>query len=236
MSKEISVISTFATDRLIDGKTKETINEQKGGPILYLTQALEGLGLTPKLFYGEELLVEILVMEHDEFGSIKDQPKRLTLPDIVTPSAIVSTLLDEWDLTNAKQYPGHLFVDIQGYVRDGSDFGKKKAWNELSTLAPYIFCLKGNDIEVTHIPEDVVSAQKRERMLIITKDKRGVEVYHQGQAYNFQPKTIVRPKHTIGAGDTFFANFVYHFMETENIPETTTFALERTTRFLEKIK
>lgn len=160
----------------------------------------------------------------------------MPLPDIVTPSAIVSTLLDEWDLTNAKKYPGRLFVDVQGYVRDGSDFGKKKAWDEVKALAPYIFCLKGNDVEVGHLPEEIIFDQKRERMLVVTKDKREVEVYYQSQAYNFQPETIVKPKHTIGAGDTFFANFVYQFMETENIPEATTFALERTTRFLEKIK
>lgn len=236
MSEKISVISSFATDRLIDGKTGKVINEQGGGPILYLTQALEKLELKPKLFYGEELLVEILVMEHDEFGSIKEQPKRLPFPDVVTPSAIVSTLLDEWDLTNANQYSGLLFVDVQGYVRDGTDFGKKKAWKDVEHLAPFIFCIKGNEVEIGQLPGNVVEDQKRNRMLIVTKDRNGVDIFYKGRSLSLTPQKVVFPKHTIGAGDTFFANFVYQFMEAEDIEDAATFALERTTKFLERIK
>lgn len=235
MSKEISIISSFATDRLIDGKTRNIINEQRGGPILYLAQALEKLGLKPKLFYGEELLVEILVMEHDEFGSIKGQPERLPLPDIVTSSAIVSTILDEWDLTNADQYPGHLFVDIQGYVRDGSDFGKKKSWEQIRELAPSIFCLKGNTVEIGMLPSDVIEDQKRKRMLIVTKDREGLEIFFKGQHIDCQPATVVHPPNTIGAGDTFFANFVYQFMSTDNIESAARFALDKTCEFLGQI-
>ncbi len=234
--ENIAVVSTFATDRLIDSKTGWIINEQKGGPILYLIQALEKLGLKPEVYSGKELLVEILIEESDEFGSIKETPQKAPLPDIKSSSAIVSTLLNEWDLSNAKDYKGKLFVDIQGYVRDGSDFGKKKAWDEVRVLASHIFCLKGNDVEIAQLPEDVVLGQKRERMLIITKDKRGVDIYYKGRVYNLEPDIIVKPKHTIGAGDTFFANFVYEFLSSGDIESATKFALDKTSNFLSAIK
>lgn len=235
-AETISVISTYATDRLIDGKSKQVMREQRGGPVLYLVKALEELGLKPQIYTGEELLVEILVQEHDEFGSVRQQPDHLPLPILDSQAAIVSTILDEWDLGNANAYKGKLFVDIQGYVRDGSDFGKKKAWATIETLAQSIFCLKGNTVEIGMLPPDVVEDQKKNRMLIITKDREGVEIFYKGKRVEDKPTTIIHPPNTIGAGDTFFANFVYQFMTTENVESATRFALDKTSEFLSQIK
>ncbi len=235
-NKTISVISTYASDRLIDGRTGKITKEQKGGPVLYIVQALESLGLEPKVYTGEEMLVEILVKDDDEFGKIHEPETKSQLPQLETASAIVSTLLDEWDLTNARDYMGKLFVDIQGYVRDGSAFGKKKAWFEIKDLAPAIFCLKGNEVEIETLPPEVIADQKENRMLIVTKDSSGVEVYYKGQSYIASPQEILHPPHTIGAGDTLFANFVAKFMETEDIKQSTDFALAQTSKFLKDIK
>lgn len=233
--ESIAVVSTFATDRLIDSKTRRVINEQKGGPILYLTRALEKLGLKPEVYSGDELLVEILIEENDEFGSIKESPKSQPLPDIKSKSALVSTLLDEWSLSNADNYHGKLFVDIQGYVRDGSDFGKKRAWNEVRELSPSIFCLKGNEIEIAQLPKDVVEDQKRQRMLIVTKGRQGAEIYYKGESCSLKPEVVVKPKNTIGAGDTFFANFVYMFLLTRSVEPAGIFALNETSLFLKQL-
>lgn len=233
---EISVISTYATDRLIDADTMHVIKEQKGGPVLYIVQALQNLGLKPKVYTAEEMLVEILVRKDDEFGKIHEAESRTALPALSTETAIVSTLLDEWDLSPASQYDGKLFVDIQGYVRDGSAFGKKKSWDDIRTLSPSIFCLKGNDVEIGMLPEDVVADQSQNRMLIVTKDSAGVDVYYKGNLYSSAPQRIAHSPHTIGAGDTWFANFVVKFMETQDIQQSADFAMDQTTEFLEKIK
>lgn len=234
-AKNISVVSSYATDRLIDARAGKIIREQKGGPALYLVHALKKLGLHPEIFTGKKLLVDILVKQNDEFGSIKQKPLRLPFPPIKARSTIVSTILDEWDLSNAGKYPGLLFVDIQGYVRDGNDFGKKKPWEEIRDLAPSIFCLKGNSVEIGMLPSDVIDDQKRKRMLIVTKDREGVEIFSKGQHIDCQPATVVRPPNTIGAGDTLFANFVYQFMSTDNLESAAYFALNKTREFLGQI-
>lgn len=235
MNKEnIAIVSTFATDRTIYEGTGK-IEETPGGPILFIKAALEKLGLKPEVYSGEQMLVEILVKENDEYGKINEAKHKFSLPKILSGTAIVSTLLDEWSLVNAGDYQGKLFVDIQGYVRDGSAFGKKKAWNEIKAFAPYIFCLKGNEVEMQYIPSDILEDQKN-RMLVITKDKKGVDIFYKGQEYNFVPERIIKPKHTIGAGDTFFANFVYEFLKTKNIQDSTDFALSKTSDFLAEIK
>jgi hypothetical protein len=234
MGKEsIAVVSTYATDRTIYEKTG-IIEETPGGPILFIKNALEKLGLKPEVYSGEQMLVEILVKENDEFGKINEPTSKRPLPTILTEAAIVSTLLDEWTLMNAGDYKGRLFVDIQGYVRDGSAFGKKKAWNEVRAFASNIFCLKGNDVEMQYLPPDVLEAQKG-RLLIITSGKEGAEIFYKHQRFQFSPGQIIKPRHTIGAGDTFFANFVYKFLETESIEDSTRFALSRTSKFLADI-
>lgn len=237
MCKEsISVVSSYATDRLINAKTKKVIKEQKGGPVLYIVQALQVLGIEPKVYTGEEMLVEILVRDEDEFGKIHEAGIKSLLPQLNTSSVIVSTLLDEWDLSKASDYSGKMFVDIQGYVRDGSAFGKKKSWRDVENLGRFIFCLKGNDIEIGMLPEEIQEDQKRNRMLIITRDSKGVEIYYKGKRFENAPEVVVHPPNTIGAGDTWFANFVAKFMETEDVEKSAVFALNKTSEFLQNIK
>ena len=233
---QISVVSTYATDRLIDVTTMRILREQKGGPAPYIVQALQSLGFKPKVYTAEEMLVEILVDNNDEFGKIHPVKTKTKLPNLETPVAIVSTLLDEWDLSRASEYRGKLFVDIQGYVRDGSAFGKKKAWEDIKNLAPSVFCLKGNNVEIDMLPKEVASGQSINRMLVVTKDSEGVEIHHKGQRFDYAPKQIVHPPHTIGAGDTWFANFVAKFIETEDINQSAEFTLDKTSEFLGNIK
>ncbi|RJR30429.1 hypothetical protein C4564_00425 [Candidatus Microgenomates bacterium] len=238
MSKErdnISVVSTYATDRLIDASTMRTIKEQRGGPVLYIIRALNNLGIEPQIFVGDDMLVEILIKQDDEFGKIHEPAHIRPLPSINTSSTIVSTLLNEWSLNNAVSQTGKLFVDIQGYVRDGSSFGKKKEWSEIEELAPFIFCIKGNEVEVNMLPQSVINGQSQNRMLVVTKGKGGVEIHYQNQSYIFVPSEIPNPPNTIGAGDTWFANYVYKFMETGNVEVSATFAIDQTVKFLQKI-
>lgn len=234
--QDISVVSSYATDRLINAATMQVIKEQRGGPVLYIVQALQALGLEPRVYTGEEMLVEILVREDDEFGKIHEARVKNPLPKLHTDSTIVSTLLDEWDLSKASDYSGKLFVDIQGYVRDGSAFGRKKAWEDITVLAPAIFCLKGNDVEVGMLPQEVIADQSQNRMLIITKDSAGVEIHYKNERYDYAPQQVMHPPHTIGAGDTWFANFVAKFIATEDVTQSANFAMDKTSEFLQNIK
>jgi len=233
---EISVISTYATDRLIDAATMQIIKEQRGGPALYIIKALRASGIEPRVYTGEEMMVEILVRKDGEFGKIHEPMTKTPLPKIATDSAIVSTLLDEWDLTGASEYGGKLFVDIQGYVRDGLVFGGEKLWNTAREIAPFIFCLKGNSIEIDMLPKEVVADQAKNRMLVVTKGKEGVEIFYQGQRLALAPSTTEKPPHTVGAGDTWFANFVAEFTRSDDVQKSAIFALDKTSEFLASIR
>jgi sugar/nucleoside kinase (ribokinase family) len=91
--------------------------------------------------------------------------------------------------------------------------------------------MKGNEEEIGKLPRNILENQKK-KMLIITRGARGVLVYFHNKKYEFIGKKI-RSVNTIGAGDTFFANFIVTFLKTDgNIMESGNFAISKTEKFL----
>lgn len=207
MKEGISLFSTHAQDILID-KRNETTTRQPGGPILFLEQALKLSNVPYESFHGERIDVEILITHDGEFGKIphKINPQPIPL-DQMSDWTVVSTLLREWNLNNLVQYEGRAFVDLQGYVRNGDDFGKKQMWDEVQAYADFIYCLKGTKQEVEYLPDQVREAQKN-RLLIATDGAKGLDLFYQGDNFHIPAVSIPHPKDTIGAGDTFFGYFV----------------------------
>lgn len=132
---EITILSSLAEDRLID-KKGNLIKKQKGGPAQYLKNVFlkEDIGFN---IYGKPNVfdVEILITKDGEFGKIntKVKPISLDFSAIKTPFAVISTVLDEYKLDNINQFSGKVFLDVQGYVRNGKDFGKKRNGNPART-------------------------------------------------------------------------------------------------------
>lgn len=228
----VTVVSSYATDRIIkDGKI---ISSQPGGPAFFLEQAFRKAGCNVKVITGTKLLVDILLVGGNELGRINQDVVPRKIPRISLPNVVISTLLKEWDPFSVESRKARVFIDVQGYVRDGTDFGKKKRWEELGDARREFFCIKGTQHELEFIPRSVLESQK-ERLLISTKGKEGVDVYYLGKFYRFKPSRVVSSAHTIGAGDTFFANFIASFIVTEDLELSLKKAMERTASFLEKV-
>lgn len=229
---KITILSTFANDKLI-GEDGSVIGKQSGGPAFYLKQALENEGVSFDLKTGSKMEVEILMTRNGEFGKVPKSPapKKIQFAKIKTPFLLISSVLNEFDLANLSAFNGKVFLDIQGYVRNGNDFGKKKLWSLNREVFENIFCLKGTMEELQNLPAQYVQAQKQ-KVLLITKGKRGCEIFVFGKRYILKPTKVVITENTIGAGDTFFACFVSRFVKTENVFDSVRYAVKRTSAFL----
>ncbi len=232
--EDITVISSLSTDVLKrpDGTVIDTV---EGGPALFIAAALKDANVPFVLHEGERLTVEIEVHDDGEYGKIPAPSLYRRLGEVSTTRySLVSTLLDEWKIDG--DIPERLMVDIQGYVRDGSAFGRKQAWPLDAEITKQIFCLKGTEEEVGYIPHDLVEDQKAQRMLVITRGEEGATVYFKGQEFIIPAEVVVDLPDTVGAGDTFFAYYVAALSETEDPESAGRYAAQKTAAFLARKK
>lgn len=228
----ISLVASSSKDILVDSQN-QIIEELIGGPIYFLKNALKDLSIPYKIFPVKEMDVEILVKDRREFGKVKCEGDAILFPiKKVSSWVIISTILRELDLSNLNDYKGKVFLDIQGFVRDGSSFGKKRFWKESEAIAKYIYCLKGTEEEISHLPKKVIEDQKK-RLLVITNGTNNIVIYDKGNLITVPILKKVKPKNTVGAGDTFLAYFVGSMYLGKNSEEAVKFAVEKTTNFLE---
>lgn len=229
----ITLVASTATDVLIDESGVE-FGRQEGGPARYLARALDRENIVFSVVSPPEVTVEIKITKQGEFGRVRERPRALVLNfgGMKSDLVIISTLLDEINLKTLPDYPGTVFMDIQGYVRDGSDFGKKKPWLPSLSVAESIDCLKATAEEVRYLPDWFIKAMK-EKILIITKGMAGCEIYNKRIYYAFSPKIIIQSSNTIGAGDTFLAYFVAEYARSKNIERAGWYATNQTVKFLQ---
>lgn len=229
---KITVISTFANDKLFDEKGKQ-IGEQKGGPAYFITKTFKKEDIPFDLITSKEITVEILLKNGNELGRIPENiiPRFINFSKIKTPEILISFILNQCNLENFELYKGRVFLDVQGYVRNGSGFGKKKYWDVPDKISNNIFGLKATDYELKFIPKHLVEQQKK-KLLIITKGKLGIEVYRSNLKYLLKPKVIIKTKNTIGAGDTLFASFISEFIKTNDVKSSCIYAIDKTSNFL----
>lgn len=231
MSGYVDVLSTLSTDKLLDERGM-VLSVQAGGPALFIESVLKNTGIPYRINCGTKIDVEILLTISGESGRIEIAPKKQ--PALSNAEwVIVSTILDEWQLE--EKLPERLFVDLQGYVRDGKDFGKKQSSKAIDCLAGKIFCLKGTKEEVSYLSKSALKRQKR-RLLLTTDGGQGVELIYNGRTSYFSINKLNGLMNTIGAGDTFFAYFV-SFMFQGNSPNIAAeYAVGATTEFLKRNK
>lgn len=234
-SPNITVLATFSTDRLIN-QDGTVINEQPGGPALFISSVLKSEGVEFESINPEQAIVEILITDEGEFGKIPNPPKPLTVNfSIIEATAIIiSTLLDEIDLKDISSYKGQVFLDAQGYVRDGSNFGKPKKWRPDNEILQSVTCLKATDNELKNINTEFVNILKS-KMLLVTHGALGSTLYCEGKEYTVNPKKVVSVDNTIGAGDTLFAYFVTQIVAGKKPIDSLKFATKKTSTFLNHI-
>lgn len=232
-NNQVTVFSTFAKDKLID-KNKRIIREQKGGPAFYISSALKRENIDFNLITTPLVNVEILIKNGEGFGRIrqKNKLKKINFSAKTTPSILISTVLDDFDLKGISAFKGNIFFDVQGYVRNGIEFGKKKQWKPSKEIASSIFCLKGTKEELNFIPFSLWKEQKQ-KILLITKGMLGCEIWVKGKKKIIKPKKVIKNiENTIGAGDSLFAYFISKFIKTKNILMSIAYAVEKTSGFL----
>lgn len=229
---KLTVFSTIARDVLI--KNGQLVKIQEGGPAFYLMQTFKKENISTVAKTVGPIEVQILINKKGEFGEIPKIPKKVKIDfaKVKTPMSVVSTLLDEFDLYNLDKYKGKLFLDIQGYVRDGKDFGKKNEWQPNSEIMNNVFCLKGTEEEMSYLPKKILAIQKR-KILLITKGSKGCKIFIKGKSFTIKPDKVIKSVDTIGAGDTFFAYCISDFIKTGMIKESARYATCKTAEFLQ---
>ncbi len=222
----LKIFSTYTSDVLLD-KQNKSIGTQEGGPLFYIEKILKSNKIPYKAFSREaEIIVKVL--KNDESGKLRTILNSKKINNINKDDIVVfSTVGREW-VFGAKIHPkAKIFFDVQGYLRDRDtrDFFSKPDFIEK------IYCLKGNEKEIKKIPKDILRKQKQ-KMLIMTRGEKGATIYFQGKRYNFGGKKL-SVTNTIGAGDTFFANFIVSFLNSDgDIEKDGNFSIKQTARFL----
>lgn len=228
--RRLIVFSSFSQDTIINGQGVK-IGIKPGGPALFIRNALTTVSIPFSLSTGKVIDVEILLKSEGEFGRIQKLPNKHFCSLPMSNWIIVSTILDEWQFDDP--LPARLFVDLQGYVRDGSDFGAKRSNENINRLAGKIFCLKGTKEEISYLSNDAIARQKKQ-ILLITDAANGVELYNKGR-YTYLPVNKINGlTDSIGAGDTFFAYFVASMFIGTTPTNAARYAINQTYQFLSK--
>jgi hypothetical protein len=227
----LNLFTSHAKDIYLDRNLKVT-KEISGGPALFIENVLKENNVKYVNHYKSVGIVKILINEQGEFGKIEKAEKLKDYPDLKKDDFIlISTLLDEIDLSKFSDFE-NIFLDAQGYVRNPSgEFGSKILYKMPDNFKPKI--LKVTELESTYLTKDFIMDQKN-RILLVTKGEFGLDVYKNNIKRSFLVTNKIKSENTVGAGDTFFSNFVLKFMENKNTEESIYFAQSAVEVFLLK--
>ncbi len=232
MAKKILLLASFTKDILID-ENDEVLREQSGGPGLFLSEVFRREKINFEIKAPPIFNVKIVITPSNEFGMVPVIPKKtkLDFTQLTEDCLVVSTVVREFDFDKLDKFTGKVFLDIQGYVRDETDFGKKKIWEPSLSVQKAIFCLKGTDEELKYISSEFIEAQKK-KILICTKGRQGAEIFYFGKKTIVKPKKVVKTENTIGAGDNFFGYFISRFLEMQDVVRSANYASDKVIEFL----
>lgn len=230
-NNDISLYASYAKDTIMD-RNGRIFCIQRGGPARYLVEVFSEEALRFSILKRKNLSVDIQLTNRGEFGRVQTKPKPKAIPwnMIRTPNVCISTIVDEYTLADPSTYTGKIFLDIQGYVRDGTDFGKKQLWKP--TCFYNFFCIKCTKQEKRYIPTAFLKKQKQ-RMLLVTDGSNGSTLYWKNKKIVAQPKPILNLIDTIGAGDTLFGYFISALIRTNQPEMALRYATTKTSNFLQ---
>ncbi len=220
---QVTLVSSFAEDIYLDAKGNY-IKKEVGGPARFLADVLERLGTKFSVVSGALGKVSIKVLEDDELGRI-DYASPINLPDGQYDLVIISTLANEFKLRkiNSKL----TCLDIQGYVRDTAEFGKKKLFEFEPELVDIV---KATERELQYLPTNLIEKLKK-KILLVTRGSVGFTIYSGGKEQTYAIEKVIA-QDTVGAGDTFFAAFCISYYQTKDINAAAKFAQDTVYSFL----
>ncbi len=232
MLEPISVLATQTEDIVVE-ESGNVLASQPGGSGLFIKRALDDARVSFRDFSKDKLTVKIMLSQNQELGKVMDKPTAIKADSVpLTDWVVVSTVLDEWDILTLRKFPKKLIVDIQGYVRDGLEFGKKKNWHSIDKIYKSIFCLKGTQEEIAYLPKAIIADQKANRMLVVTNGPKPVEIFYKGKKHTVSVQPLKNLKDTIGAGDTFLGYFTAALYQDRSLEEAANYAVDQTRLFL----
>ncbi len=225
----LKLFASHAKDIYLD-KNMSITKEISGGPAKFIENTFKKNNLKYTNYYTNIGTVKILINDEGESGKIEKAEKLKEYPKLDKEDLVlISTLLNEIDLCKFCAFE-NLFLDAQGYLRNSTgDFGSKTLYKMPENFKPKI--LKVTELESKYLTSDFISDQKS-RILIITKGESGVDIYENRIKKSFPVKNKIKTKDTVGAGDTFFANFVINFIENKNTETAINFAQSAVEDFL----
>ncbi len=228
----LTVLATSAEDKLVD-ETGAALESRNGGPAFFISAALQKENVEFSMISPPVLSVDILLKDGEEFGKMNREfpSMQVDFSSIKTPFLLISSVLDDFDLSNISEYKGQIFLDAQGYVRNGVDFGKKKEWVPSKNITSNIVCLKCTKQESQFIPLDFMDMQKN-KILLMTEGRNGCTVFENSASTQVPAETVIGTRHTIGAGDTFFAYFISSFIKGKKVTESVKYATRLTAKFI----
>lgn len=228
---KIALVASYTKDTITysDGSTED----KTGGPAFYIGNILQLLNIPYLMIEGPVVHVALRVKENEESVKINFPKKINSIPCALTQKyVIVSPVAHEWPAVS-NCYRGKVCIDIQGLVRDERSVGAKKFFSPPNSFKPFL--MKAAAVEVKYLPEKLIQKQK-ERCLLITKGKYGVEAWIVGKKHIIVPSNIAYVKDTIGAGDTFLAYYVAALVKDETLLDAAYYASDMTAEWLIKHK
>ncbi len=228
---KISLISTFAIDRIQSSADNEWLTKE-GGPALFISNVFLEEKVPFETHSSDTASVTIVNDNRDQVGKVEQLPSKEISQSMFNEWTVVSSVLDEWHFSPSLQLPARLFIDIQGYTRIAGTFGTKHIWSDARNYDD-IYCLKGTKEEIEYLPSEVVESQKS-RLLVITDGSHEVKIYCQGELLTLKVNSLTNISSTVGAGDTFFAHFIAGLYKGKGVKEAAELAIRRTTEFLQK--
>ena len=187
---------------------------------VHVASTAESLGLDlSRCHYeqGENGLARVALVDGDRVflpgnrgGVSREKPPMLTAED--------GAYLASFDLVHTSVYSfmeESLGVMMASGAFVSMDFSDRRELDYLQGCAPYLDCAEVScgdmpEAEVLSLCETLLDAGVRE-MVIATRGAKGA-VLHTGDRIYRQSPNLIRAKDTMGAGDSFIACFLYHYL------------------------
>ena len=209
----ILVLTTFARDVMVYVETGVR-EERAGGPGTWIVEAYDRMGVPYELLTsGITIDVEMELLKGEPPpGKVITHGSRIVIERPYRAEGILINFLDDFDIAQVRQLHGEILLDGAHYTRCGP-FRQEKALLALPPpeLRERIAILKVNHEEYPFVPPEWIAELKERGVLLHTLGARGVELWANGNCHHFQPRSVA-VKNVLGAGDTFGAAFLAHYL------------------------
>lgn len=243
--EKFCLVTTEAVDHIF--LPDREVVENNGGTTLFYRKAVQGLKET----HGENDIdfvwitppkkTEVYIYPSQNYGygingstvdpNLFDEAFREVSESAVIISTTLKTDFDLSLLRNSLDKIKSIFIDVQGFTRDGKKHEPFVFPDWLLQQENLVF--KVADEEFQYINIDSIITNPRTTVLH-TKGERGVTVMHNGTKTDILPTEVVKVpnERTRGAGDTFFFNFAINYLKSNNVINATKQAEQSVIQFL----